>query len=535
MSVDNIARGLASQAKIDGIIRDSVLAGVMEGDISSGLRHGKPGNWSVASEAPSFNAARYTEDLTWLYAVAIGTLVKSGQIEHGVIDDGQAVLFHRVAGYDFYAGIEHRYSNGGLNPFKAGQRYLLSFYVFSPREQWFWTRPMTTSSDFGHGPKYVPANTIRRVWSVVHAIDSARLDLGTSPTVAFGNGTLSSPYILGQGFVGTMDLWIGGIQIEPIGNTYVDGIALIGDSTDAGGSGAKDYPKDFRISSNREISTVIAADLNCNLFNRAVGGESLPAMDARWATDITPLKSRSWGVLITGGVNDVNGGRTLAQMQANIQSMVAKATADGLVPMFRTISPFLGTEADSAKAAARNAYNSWLLSAHGNMENGGAVVDISSVCQDPLNTNALHSADYGDGTHFSGMLKTEIGKFMAKRIAARYPDKLITPKPYRRVDPKSPNASQPGTVTSPLDKSGAITTGGTSQKLLDASITRRGWVFHNISDTDMWINELGAAAVADSPSVRVAAGTTYRPDFQTVSQVNVLCATTGKKFTAREW
>ena len=151
----------------------------------------------------------------------------------------------------------------------------------------------------------------------------------------------------------TFDAYIGGFQIEAISNSsYVDGIAIIGDSTFAISSGgaATDSGKDFSVLSNREVSHTLSVVLNCCVFNRAVAGETLAQMDARWATDITTIKPRCKYVIIQGGINDINTGRTLAQMQTSVQSMIAKALADGFTDyVLPNITPNSYCDGDSAK------------------------------------------------------------------------------------------------------------------------------------------------------------------------------------------
>lgn len=89
-----------------------------------------------------------------------------------------------------------------------------------------------------------------------------------------------------------------------------------------------------------------------------------------------------------------------------------------------------------------------------------------------------------------------------------------------------------GTLT---DRSGSITLGGTSQQVAAANASRQYLLFQNISDTDMWIN-FAIAAVADSPSIYIAAksGITFETNFIPTGALNVICATTGKKYTAKE-
>ncbi len=92
-----------------------------------------------------------------------------------------------------------------------------------------------------------------------------------------------------------------------------------------------------------------------------------------------------------------------------------------------------------------------------------------------------------------------------------------------------------------INRSGTITAGGTAQQLAPANENRRYLMVQNISDTDMWINDLGTAT-ADSPSIKIAPGATVAwYDSDDVQEplvpeqaISIICATTGKKWTARE-
>lgn len=84
--------------------------------------------------------------------------------------------------------------------------------------------------------------------------------------------------------------------------------------------------------------------------------------------------------------------------------------------------------------------------------------------------------------------------------------------------------------------SGTITLGGTAQELMAANKGRGGFWIQNVSDTDMWINELGTAA-ASQPSMKLAAGAFYESPVTgcTANAISIFCATTAKAFSAREW
>lgn len=83
------------------------------------------------------------------------------------------------------------------------------------------------------------------------------------------------------------------------------------------------------------------------------------------------------------------------------------------------------------------------------------------------------------------------------------------------------------------DRSGSITTGGAAQSLAAANPSRTRLVGQNISSGDLWINEAGGTAAADTAgSYVIGPRATFR--INTTLAVSIIGATTGQKFTARE-
>lgn len=89
-----------------------------------------------------------------------------------------------------------------------------------------------------------------------------------------------------------------------------------------------------------------------------------------------------------------------------------------------------------------------------------------------------------------------------------------------------------GTVT---NRSGTITTGGTSQQIMAANASRRYLMIQNVSDTVMWCN-FTTAAVLDQPSFQLVPGATFLMEASSVSTEAIQCigSVTGKSFTAKE-
>ena len=86
------------------------------------------------------------------------------------------------------------------------------------------------------------------------------------------------------------------------------------------------------------------------------------------------------------------------------------------------------------------------------------------------------------------------------------------------------------------DRSGSITLGGTAQTIAPVNTRRTYILVQNISDTAMWLN-LGATATAGAGSLLLTAnGGSYAAEGSAIPSgaVSILCATTGKEFTAKE-
>jgi hypothetical protein len=95
-----------------------------------------------------------------------------------------------------------------------------------------------------------------------------------------------------------------------------------------------------------------------------------------------------------------------------------------------------------------------------------------------------------------------------------------------------------GNGVTKTDRSGTITTGSTAQTLMAANAARRGLEIQNThASADMYINELGAAAVIGGSSIKIPAGALYVADAHgvPVASISIICATATATFAAREW
>ncbi len=459
------------------------------------------------------NVARYTEDLSWAYHVinnaAYGN--KTNELMTAIVDSKEVVL-NRFVGKHINCLLESKYAIASptVTPFKIGEMYLFSMYVYSDKDQWFLNRALSTSTSAAHDYKFCPAGKVTRVWGVGKATTNQLLDLGAVATVAYGSGSGVSPCLVSQGHQ-KFDAYIGGFQIEAISDSsYKDGIAIIGDSTFAISSGgaATDMGKDFSILANREVSHTLSGILNCCVFNRAVAGDTLAQMDARWAADITTIKPRCKYVIIQGGINDINTGRTLAQMQASVQSMIAKALADGFTDyVLPNITPNSYCDGDSAKEALRLQYNAWLLATYPTK-----CKDIASVVADATVSKKLRAEYYADGIHYGGAAKFAVATYLASVCGFVFE----SPTAYQQSD--APIMVSDWIRESTTVVSAGATISGSSRRVI-ASGTTSGSA--KLAPTKFSV--IGGADLAGIVAIQASSdgGTTWYPVAQTaMAQVN---------------
>lgn len=376
---------------------------------------------SQPQSADCKNISVNSENLGWIYHVINNSTyaIKTNEKMKIVDEYDQQITLTRFQTNHFNTLLETKYNNAGLTPFKEGAMYLISMYVYARRDSWFMMRALSVNSSPSHGFKFVRANTVERVWCVGVAKNTTTIDLGATATTAYGSAAGgASPCFMSQGHQ-TFDGFIGGFQIEAINtSSYVDGIVIVADSTHAGStndapSGSNwDQGADYSTVSNRQVSSTLGAMLNVCVFNRAIGGYRLDELDGVWATNITPLAVRAKLVILQGGINDINQSANLATLQSRIQSLIAKAIADGFDYLLATVTPNNYSEIDPSKESVRLAYNAWLLSTYTTR-----VIDIAAVVADPNQVNRLRAEYYGDGIHYGGAAKFAVGQYYANFIS----------------------------------------------------------------------------------------------------------------------
>lgn len=118
-------------------------------------------------------------------------------------------------------------------------------------------------------------------------------------------------------------------------------------------------------------------------------------------------------------------------------------------------------------------------------------------------------------------LQTDEGGRLKVSIEGSTIDITTIPEPLR------------GTLT---DASGSITTGGASQQVFAVNATRTMFMIQNVSDEDLWINFTSAAS-AGAGSYKLTPGgliTSQGVGFTSTEAINILGATAGKEFTAKQ-
>jgi hypothetical protein len=90
-----------------------------------------------------------------------------------------------------------------------------------------------------------------------------------------------------------------------------------------------------------------------------------------------------------------------------------------------------------------------------------------------------------------------------------------------------------GAASSAQDGSGTISSAGTSEQVFASNPDRNTLFFQNLSDTDMYL-DFGSAAVQGQPSILVPAngGNYSGPSF--TDEVQVICPSAGKEYTAKQ-
>ncbi len=125
-------------------------------------------------------------------------------------------------------------------------------------------------------------------------------------------------------------------------------------------------------------------------------------------------------------------------------------------------------------------------------------------------------------------------------VAKDFADTIVPRTTLNKADRKTEvpvMAIMPQATNDITDHSGHITTGGTSQVLMEANEWRQGMWIQNQSAEPLFVNELGQPASNDNGSMMLAPGALWEAPFGGLSmkRVSIWGATTDLHFAAREW
>ena len=345
------------------------------------------------------NVWEYTENLgaNWY----TGDNLTKGSGSEVITIDGMTL--RRVSGVNHFFGRLYSGMNGlGLSLLNTGDYYIASVYVWSAKAIDHWpVLSRNDSTQYNFERKYIPARQLRRIWTLWRAKSANTVDRGDFPTIAYGSGATqfnllwpisggypsATLFTTGASVENSIDYYVGAFQIEKVSSDGRYGFIARGDSTTCLNSDAGlDYAE------SQDWPGFLAAHLNVQGFNRGIPGGNAATMDSRWATDITPIAARAKYVLIQPSFHN-DRDTLLTSIQASVNSMIAKAIADGLIPVLvvpdpsPTIATTPPAESPIANYAAHyDALVAWI-------KTFPLVLDGGRVVADPWNRHAIRS-DY---------------------------------------------------------------------------------------------------------------------------------------------
>ena len=146
--------------------------------------------------------------------------------------------------------------------------------------------------------------------------------------------------------------------------------------------------------------------------------------------------------------------------------------------------------------------------------------------------NAIASGDYVYGSAFTQM-PPGITDIASGTLTSRSKSYSSLPQPAieETFGINYVDASSFGPLT---DGSGTIVSANTSQKIFDAKPQRNYLLFINNSDTLMYVNIDAVASTTNSYPVYPQGQLSFEDGFIPSGQINVICASTGKSFIAKE-
>lgn len=214
-----------------------------------------------------------------------------------------------------------------------------------------------------------------------------------------GTGRVSKPYLISYG--GTQIATTFNFGSEEFQNPKV---VLIGDSRTVGAT-ASSY--------NRRWASLYGASGSNKIMVWARGGATVADFSSAF-TELTNIvkTGRPW-VVVVGGINDAIIGRTLAQFQADILTVVNNIQAAGWIPVLTKIAY---VTSGATNAAAVNAlvlsYNNWLATLGIKLYDENTGTTTSGALTSTLAT--------ADGIHFNDLGNSTIAELIKVQLNSIY-------------------------------------------------------------------------------------------------------------------
>lgn len=177
------------------------------------------------------------------------------------------------------------------------------------------------------------------------------------------------------------------------------------------------------------ISNAIADQRMVLVRNAGVGGNTLTQLLARYDTDVKPYADQAAWLVLWCDLNDIDGTKTLATMQAENEQLFAKAQADGLTVIeYLGYAPGTNAGWSAARVAQLLQYNAWRKRKQ-ESRSGYIVIDAFSAVTDPASSPAATaSANLTDGSGAAYHISVQGAAKIAPALAAIWTT-FVPPKP----------------------------------------------------------------------------------------------------------
>jgi hypothetical protein len=325
----------------------------------------------------------------------------------------KGIKLQRMTAMGFTGGI--RDLRNADYPLEPGKLYIASAYAMAPRpvvdhyglsepNTFMWMQSVPTSSSFGHGAKLL-FQTPRRVWTIIRGGAAPNTTMAVMnprlPWSEQGEGLAQLRWLFG-GFghgsnISVPEIWMGGMQLE-LAPDQVEkvGIVTLGTSIDTSGAGSGDGTGHW--TQGRGWSRWLEGLLCAPIFPASIGGQTSSQIDARFNTDVAPLREHAKYLVLCANVNDFSSGFDSATYRANWASIHAKALAAGWQAdeiIWMTIQP--RSVFDYAAGAAHiEAENAYIKATYRN------VIDRGEAMRDAIDQGLLPLDYEEDGIHQRG-------------------------------------------------------------------------------------------------------------------------------------